>query len=235
MPSLWWDAAVLGYFASHIAATLCIDGQALAPALGLTYPAPLVALLQWWVDEAGDVLMAPREQGGRPPWFVAIIAAEVALQLPFFFVALYGWWHRRQWLRTPLLIYGEVEGRWGGGGGGLGGVAATGCRCPALGSHICNHLLAAACSIVSFRAPCRASRQCHPHHAPGSASRACHTHRASGLCLAHPRSVPLLRVHATHTPHHAHPPPASSRPPPPPSAAAFCRCPTPIPHTHTLA
>lgn len=41
-----------------------------------------------------------------PLWFKAIITAELLFQLPFFFVAVYGLWYRRNWLRTPGLLYG---------------------------------------------------------------------------------------------------------------------------------
>jgi hypothetical protein len=40
------------------------------------------------------------------PWFKALICAELALQLPFFFAASYAFAKRRNWIRIPALIYG---------------------------------------------------------------------------------------------------------------------------------
>lgn len=42
----------------------------------------------------------------NPVWFVSLVACEVALQLPFFFVAIYAIIKRRNWFRLPGLVYG---------------------------------------------------------------------------------------------------------------------------------
>lgn len=42
----------------------------------------------------------------RYPWFQALAWTEVALQLPFFFVAAYAFARAREWIRTPSIIYG---------------------------------------------------------------------------------------------------------------------------------
>jgi EXPERA (EXPanded EBP superfamily) len=41
-----------------------------------------------------------------PPWFKCLVWMEVALQLPFFFVGAYAFLLRRNWIRTPALLYG---------------------------------------------------------------------------------------------------------------------------------
>ena len=41
-----------------------------------------------------------------PPWFRCLVWMEVALQLPFFFVGAYAFLLRRNWIRTPALLYG---------------------------------------------------------------------------------------------------------------------------------
>jgi len=65
-------------------------------------------LLDWHVANTGDPLMnhvAP----GRPPfpaWFRALVLGELLLQVPFFFVAIYAFARRRNWIRLPALAYG---------------------------------------------------------------------------------------------------------------------------------
>jgi len=93
------DALVYAYFASHIPATLIVDAQAILPPAWL--PAWQRELLSWYCKLYADPLMC------RPQaWFRAIVYVEVALQLPFFFVALWAWARRREWLRIPLIVYG---------------------------------------------------------------------------------------------------------------------------------
>lgn len=41
------------------------------------------------------------------PWFCSIVAAEIFLQLPFFFVAIYGLVMEKNWIRIPMIIYGS--------------------------------------------------------------------------------------------------------------------------------
>jgi hypothetical protein len=59
-------------------------------------------LLAWHVAKTGDPLMA----APFAPWFRALIVAELALQLPFFFAAVYAFATRRNWIRLPALAYG---------------------------------------------------------------------------------------------------------------------------------
>lgn len=48
----------------------------------------------------------PRQMRDMPPWFKCLVWMEVALQLPFFFVGAYAFLLRRDWIRTPALLYG---------------------------------------------------------------------------------------------------------------------------------
>lgn len=108
-PSLLVDALVLGYFISHIPITFFFDGQGWLKGRQVAgiplIPQPLVDLQAWYCAEYGDPLICGRPD--QAAWFKAIVAAELLLQLPFFFVAIYGWWKRRNWLRIPLVIYGS--------------------------------------------------------------------------------------------------------------------------------
>jgi hypothetical protein len=99
-----FDYLVLTYFISHIPITLCIDGQAILPSIGVTYPQALRDLLAYHVSMFQDPLMNPIK--GQPGWFKAIVLIEVLLQLPFFFVVVYAWLKRAEWIRIPLIIYG---------------------------------------------------------------------------------------------------------------------------------
>jgi hypothetical protein len=96
--------AFLVFFASHIPATLCIDLQALFPH---NYPQPLKDLLHFYIEFVNDDLMrAPHDV-----WFLALVAGELLLQLPFFFVAVYVLWNPdkfcgRGWFRSACMVYG---------------------------------------------------------------------------------------------------------------------------------
>lgn len=99
--------AFLGFFASHIAFTAIVDGQALA---GSAYPRVLRDFLAWYVAVVNDPLM-----GNPPQWFQSLIVAEICFQLPFFFVACYhlsrtnGSQYTRRypsWFRSACIAYG---------------------------------------------------------------------------------------------------------------------------------
>jgi len=96
---------LLVFFATHVPATLLIDSQAVLPA---RYVPPLARqLLEWHVANTGDPLMAPLVASRSPaPWFRALVLGELSLQLPFFFVAVYAFARRRNWIRLPALVYG---------------------------------------------------------------------------------------------------------------------------------
>ena len=73
----------LGFFASHILATLCIDVQAIAPTA--LVPSPLANLLHWYASSLNDPLMS---QPQELPWFQSLVCMEMLFQLPFFFWAV---------------------------------------------------------------------------------------------------------------------------------------------------
>jgi len=95
-PLLRW--VFFWYFATHIPITLLIDAQGVSSAF---HPQACKDLLAWYTKEFGDFLMA-----SPPQWFQAVVACELLLQLPFFFLAVYGFWFGRNWLRLPCLVYG---------------------------------------------------------------------------------------------------------------------------------
>ena len=102
-----FEAACLGFLASHIPITLLVDGQALLPAALYTW-GPRDAL-SWYLGWSRDPLM-----GAPPLWFRAVIAGELTLQVPFFFAALAAFFAARaggagsdiRWLRVPAIAYG---------------------------------------------------------------------------------------------------------------------------------
>lgn len=71
--------ALLGFFSSHIVATLLIDVQALLP--GSLVPKPLADMLQYHIDTFKDPLMANARE---LPWFQSLVCLELIFQLPFF-------------------------------------------------------------------------------------------------------------------------------------------------------
>ena len=92
-------ALLVAYFASHIPITLLIDAQAALPRSW--FPAAARRLVDFHVATFHDPLMrAP------PPWFRAVVGCELALQLPFFFVALRALRARDDDARDAFLAYG---------------------------------------------------------------------------------------------------------------------------------
>lgn len=51
-------------------------------------------------------LRAGLQMRHMPPWFAALCWIEIFVQLPFFFVAAYGFWTKQEWIRTPAMLYG---------------------------------------------------------------------------------------------------------------------------------
>jgi len=86
------------YFATHIPITLLIDAQGVSSAF---HPQACKDLLAWYTKEFGDFLM-----DSPPQWFRSIVACELLFQLPFFFVAVNGFWHGKNSMRLPCLVYG---------------------------------------------------------------------------------------------------------------------------------
>lgn len=84
------------------AACCAADARAAAVIPARFVPAFASRLLAWHVANTGDPLMA----APFAPWFRALICAELALQLPFFFAASYAFAKRLNWIRIPALVYG---------------------------------------------------------------------------------------------------------------------------------
>ncbi|GAB4814052.1 hypothetical protein N2152v2_001098 [Parachlorella kessleri] len=42
-----------------------------------------------------------------PLWFKSLVYTEIFLQLPFFFIAVYAYLKRRNWIRIPAIAYGS--------------------------------------------------------------------------------------------------------------------------------
>ena len=70
------------YFATHIPITLLVDAQAVLPPAW--FPGFARRLVDYHVRTFHDPLM----RAPQPGWFRALVACELGLQLPFFFVAL---------------------------------------------------------------------------------------------------------------------------------------------------
>jgi hypothetical protein len=100
--------AFLIFFGSHIPISIFVDSQALLPEW--LYPSFLKDLLDFYAGFVQDPLMTRPDFGG--PWFHALIACELRIQLPFFFVAVRqllgdtsaSW---PDWFRTACLVYGS--------------------------------------------------------------------------------------------------------------------------------
>ena len=95
----------VAFFATHIPATLFVDAQALLPSW--MFPGFARNMLAAFIAGFNDPLMggairAPQEN----LWFLSLVATELVIQLPFFFVALFAFWNRREWIRLPLVAYG---------------------------------------------------------------------------------------------------------------------------------
>ncbi|GFR39583.1 hypothetical protein Agub_g43, partial [Astrephomene gubernaculifera] len=93
------DTIFLIYFALHIPTTILVDSQSVIPAE--YFPPWAKELLQWHIDTNGDHLVSK-----NPVWFKSLVACELALQLPLFFVITYGFLRRRNWIRMPCILYG---------------------------------------------------------------------------------------------------------------------------------
>lgn len=91
-------AVFLVYFISHIPITICVDLQAL---FGAHYPEVLRNLFAWYLSTYHDFLMET-----APIWLKSIIWIELCFQLPFFFVAAYGFLYKKNWIRIPSIVYG---------------------------------------------------------------------------------------------------------------------------------
>ncbi len=69
-------------------------------------PVPTSSLLiQHHIHNHGTVAFSP-QISKNPTWYVSLVACEVLLQLPFFFIASYAFIKRANWIRTPCIVYG---------------------------------------------------------------------------------------------------------------------------------
>ncbi|KAG0748804.1 hypothetical protein G6F57_004858 [Rhizopus arrhizus] len=91
------------YFLSHIPITLLLDLQAIYPPNWV--PQPLLDITTRYIDILNDPLMNPIKNV-HMYWFKSFVFCEAFLQLPFFFVAAYGVYHKKLWIRLPLVVYG---------------------------------------------------------------------------------------------------------------------------------
>lgn len=57
----------------------------------------------WYAAEFHDHLANPPL---APVWFKSVLWGELVLQLPFFFVAVYAWCTKSDWIRLPAIAYG---------------------------------------------------------------------------------------------------------------------------------
>ncbi|KAJ2784216.1 Transmembrane protein 97 [Coemansia javaensis] len=97
------DAMFAAYFATHIPITLLVDVVPLLPEHAI--PRPLRALNAFLTGAVGDPFMVVGPQPGLV-WFRSLLAAELALQLPFFFYAVWALWTACPRRHLPLLVYG---------------------------------------------------------------------------------------------------------------------------------
>lgn len=87
------------YFITHIPITISLDLQII---LGQYYPESLQLLFSWYINTYNDQLLLT-----KPIWLKSFIWAELLLQTPFFFVAIYALLNKCNWIRIPSIIYGS--------------------------------------------------------------------------------------------------------------------------------
>ncbi|ORX42936.1 hypothetical protein DM01DRAFT_1296239, partial [Hesseltinella vesiculosa] len=100
-PCRWLDFVFFTFFLTHIPITLFFDLQALYPTSWV--PEKLLAIVAWYVDITCDPFMDPLND---MYWFKSLATLEGIFQLPFFFVACYGLYYGKDWIRLPLIVYG---------------------------------------------------------------------------------------------------------------------------------
>lgn len=99
--------AMVGFFVTHIFATVMIDGQ--RSFLAFLYPDALQAALTQYTSTFHDPLMS--KALGELLWFQSLICCEIIVQLPFFFLACYYFGQSSltsypKWFRYYCIIYG---------------------------------------------------------------------------------------------------------------------------------
>ena len=89
---------LLVYFITHIPTTILVDLQFLIPA---AYPQILKDFVnEHYLLKFGDYLFA-----NPPTWAMSALAFE-AVQIPFFFAAIYALLFKKNWIRIPSIVYG---------------------------------------------------------------------------------------------------------------------------------
>lgn len=89
---------LLIYFITHIPITLLVDLQVL---FHEHYPKPLQEVFNWYFTTYKDYVIADKGL-----WLQSFIVAELFVQLPFFFLAVYGLLYEKNWIRIPSIFYG---------------------------------------------------------------------------------------------------------------------------------
>lgn len=87
------------YFFTHIPITICIDLQGVLGSL-VSYPETLVNLFNWYIKTHNDFLMR-----NPPIWLKSFLICEALFQLPFFFIASYALYTKKNFIRIPMIIY----------------------------------------------------------------------------------------------------------------------------------
>jgi hypothetical protein len=89
------------YFLTHIPITIFLDSQVVFPREW--FPQFARDLFDFYTNSFPDFLFANCRT--RYPYVRWIGVCEVFLQLPFFFVALYALYSRKNWIRIPAIVY----------------------------------------------------------------------------------------------------------------------------------
>ncbi|GFR65570.1 transmembrane protein 97 [Elysia marginata] len=97
------DVLFFFYFFTHIPIAVFMDAQSVFPSH--YFPRQFVSVREWYCDTYRDAMMA-----NPPAWFQSLVFCEMFVQLPFFFVASYGFFKGAKackWLRMPCIVYGS--------------------------------------------------------------------------------------------------------------------------------
>jgi hypothetical protein len=97
----WLFYLLIVFFATHIPITIILDSQVVFPREW--YPEFAQSLFDFHTSTFPDFLF--KNCRTHYPYVRWIGACEVFFQLPFFFVALYALWYKKEWIRVPAIIY----------------------------------------------------------------------------------------------------------------------------------
>lgn len=78
---------------------MCIDLQGVLGSW-VSYPKTLTNLFGWYITTHNDFLMR-----NPPIWLKSFLICEALFQLPFFFVASYALYAKKNFIRIPMIIY----------------------------------------------------------------------------------------------------------------------------------